>query len=584
MRPGPPLRRRRSRRGHGSGWRRAPHSRKTRSMTSRAEASDVTGGCRAGGSGRGSPALKSTIGRTRSEPPAPGQAPPSVRASSNPWPRPGRSRRVPPCGLRRRAVGGQRLAVADSNRRRGRRWLQRLPATCAVVAEHPGVRVVLLHDRADLRRIEPPNRSLAVDQDRYCIGRPPCAASLAASLDEPAWAESTREVVQGEPQHIEACRRNRGTAGRGPRGHGSHNRARSSSRQPGRPTRPRRYYLAVAPGALTGAGGRPMALKRFVNGAAGEPSSRSGRRTTDRHGSERSRCRSPRAGRRTRSSSTRRRVSRIEPRLHRPESPRSAQTIWITRTSCRWTSTVPGVGWSQIRDVAMVTERIARGGRPHRLAQDLRLARHPHQRPDRAEVDLPEVRRTALAIAGTWRPRLDRDLEVVEGGAPRGVPRLQPERQGSDGRVGLLRATAARCSRLGRRCRGTRSRRSGRGVHPADGAGPVCGDRRSRSGHRRCGRVARGGAGALAAARGRGPGAPCRELPEAGGRAAARPAVEQRRKTEDDTPEAEAEREKNRAAMEKRFLAEAEQRAAASAGDTDPSKPTPTGRRRSSVP
>src|SRR3954466_5695590 len=30
-----------------------------------------------------------------------------------------------------------------------------------------------------------------------------------------------------------------------------------------------RFYLAVAPGALTGAGGRPMALKRFVNGAAG---------------------------------------------------------------------------------------------------------------------------------------------------------------------------------------------------------------------------------------------------------------------------------------------------------------------------
>src|SRR5215218_10472968 len=30
------------------------------------------------------------------------------------------------------------------------------------------------------------------------------------------------------------------------------------------------YYVAVAPGALTGAGGRPMALKRFVNGAEGE--------------------------------------------------------------------------------------------------------------------------------------------------------------------------------------------------------------------------------------------------------------------------------------------------------------------------
>ena len=32
-----------------------------------------------------------------------------------------------------------------------------------------------------------------------------------------------------------------------------------------------RYYLAVADGALCGAGGRPMALKRFVDGAAGQP-------------------------------------------------------------------------------------------------------------------------------------------------------------------------------------------------------------------------------------------------------------------------------------------------------------------------
>jgi bifunctional non-homologous end joining protein LigD len=32
-----------------------------------------------------------------------------------------------------------------------------------------------------------------------------------------------------------------------------------------------RYYLSVADGALTGVAGRPMALKRFVDGAAGEP-------------------------------------------------------------------------------------------------------------------------------------------------------------------------------------------------------------------------------------------------------------------------------------------------------------------------
>ena len=31
-----------------------------------------------------------------------------------------------------------------------------------------------------------------------------------------------------------------------------------------------RYYLAVAPGALRGVGGRPMAMKRYVNGAEGE--------------------------------------------------------------------------------------------------------------------------------------------------------------------------------------------------------------------------------------------------------------------------------------------------------------------------
>ena len=31
------------------------------------------------------------------------------------------------------------------------------------------------------------------------------------------------------------------------------------------------YYQAIADGALRGAGGRPMALKRFVDGAAGQP-------------------------------------------------------------------------------------------------------------------------------------------------------------------------------------------------------------------------------------------------------------------------------------------------------------------------
>jgi len=62
----------------------------------------------------------------------------------------------------------------------------------------------------------------------------------------------------------------------------------------------------------------------------------------------------------------------------------------------------------------------------------------------------------------------------------------------------------------------------------------------------------------------------------------------QRRATEAySTPEAEAEREKSRAAMERRFGAELERRASERAAGRDPSRatrPTPTGRRRSNVP
>src|SRR5204862_7914490 len=60
------------------------------------------------------------------------------------------------------------------------------------------------------------------------------------------------------------------------------------------------------------------------------------------------------------------------------------------------------------------------------------------------------------------------------------------------------------------------------------------------------------------------------------------PSKQRRAAAEYDTPEAEAEREKNRAAMEKRFTAELEKRAAAKAAGEAPAatRPTPTGRRR----
>src|SRR5215468_10115645 len=55
-----------------------------------------------------------------------------------------------------------------------------------------------------------------------------------------------------------------------------------------------RYYLAVADGALRGVAGRPMALKRFVNGAEGEPFFQK------RAPEKRPNCASRRAGPRTR--------------------------------------------------------------------------------------------------------------------------------------------------------------------------------------------------------------------------------------------------------------------------------------------
>ncbi len=146
---------------------------------------------------------------------------------------------------------------------------------------------------------------------------------------------------------------------------------------------------------------------------------------------------------------------------------------------------VPGVPWSQVREVALVVPRGARGGGPHRLAQDVRLAGHPRQRPDRAALDVPAGPpggarpgpRRGAAGAG------DRDVEVVEGGAPRRLPRLQPEREGPDRRLRLLRAAHPRRPRLvpaalgrGRRTapsRTSRSRRSRRSTRSAATPGPA---------------------------------------------------------------------------------------------------------------
>ena len=211
---------------------------------------------------------------------------------------------------------------------------------------------------------------------------------------------------------------------------------------------------------------------------------------------------------------------------------RSGPRISTIPTSCGSTSTrCPVCRGTQIRHVALVGSRGARGGRAGRLAQDVGLTRHPHQRPDRAALDVPggppggagprPRRRAAGARA--------RHHQVVEGGAPRRLPRLQPERQGPDGRLRVLGAPAARCAGLDAADLGRGADGRGRGLHDRHGPGAVRRDRRPGGRHRRRGRVARGAAGALGARRGGGPGrrsvaAELRASRPASRRASSRPA------------------------------------------------------------
>ena len=294
------------------------------------------------------------------------------------------------------------------------------------------------------------------------------------------------------------------------------------------------YYLAVADGALRGAGGRPMALKRFVDGdhegaVLPEAGARQhARLDPDRRADvpvrpDRRRDRPRRAGRP--------RLGR-QPRLHRPQPapgpgrgprpsrrapgrPRPGARACRGRRSAtsRWSASealeaVGLVGWPKTSG--------SRG--------------HPHQRPDRAALD---VRRgpPGGARAGPRRRgagAVDRDEQVVEGGAPRRLPRLQPERQGPDGRLGVLGPAAARRPGLDAAPLGRGRRTSS----PEDFTiATVPGDRRRarrrRRRDRRGRRVARRAARAERPPRGRGRGrrAVAAELREAGRRAAAGPAV-----------------------------------------------------------
>lgn len=163
-----------------------------------------------------------------------------------------------------------------------------------------------------------------------------------------------------------------------------------------------KYYLAVAPGALTGAGGRPVVMKRFVDGAAGDFFFQK---------------RAPKG-----------RPDWLETVVLRFPSRRTAEEVvlkdaptlvWLANLGCldinphpvRATDLahpdelridldpVPGVEWAQIRDVGFVTREVL---------TDLDLVGFPKTSGSRGlhinvrlepRWGFDEVRRAALAIA-----------------------------------------------------------------------------------------------------------------------------------------------------------------------------------------
>ena len=165
-----------------------------------------------------------------------------------------------------------------------------------------------------------------------------------------------------------------------------------------------RYYLAVADGALRGAGGRPMVLKRFVKGIDQEAFFQ--KRVPENHpdlidtatlhyasGNSAEEVGDPGCRRASRGSST----SAASTSTRTPCAPRTS----TTPTSCASTSTrCPGVDWSQIVDVAMVAREVLDRPRARRLAEDLGLARPAHLRAHRAATGtIREVRLAAETLA-----------------------------------------------------------------------------------------------------------------------------------------------------------------------------------------
>src|SRR5512143_3998002 len=350
-----------------------------------------------------------------------------------------------------------------------------------------------------------------------------------------------------------------------------------------------RYYLAVAPGALTGAGGRPMALKRFVNGAAGE------------------------AFFQKRAPENRPDWLRVDT-LTFPSGRTADELViddaaglaWIVNLGCIDLNPhpvraddldhpdelrvdvdpVPGIEWAQIRDVAMVAreslEAVGLVGWPKTSGS---RGIHVNVRIER-KWTYPEVRRAALALARDverrapsiatskwWKEErhgvfLDynqnaKDRTVASAYSVRPLPDARVSTPLTWAELPTAEAEAFTISTVPDRFAAIGD--PGAGIDAAAGSLEAVLELSRRD---------------EAAGLGDAPWPPNYRKQE-GEPPRVQPSRQRRATADYDTPEAEAEREKNRAAMEKRFAAEIERRAAAkAAGEATPAtRPTPTGRR-----
>ena len=250
------------------------------------------------------------------------------------------------------------------------------------------------------------------------------------------------------------------------------------------------YYLAVSDGALRGAGGRPMALKRFVDGITKEPFFQK-RAPDNRPEWLRIATLTFPSGRTADEiviDDAAGLAWVVEPRLHRPQpAPGPGRRPRPSRRAAGRPR--PGAGDRVAPDPRRRAGRPggARGRRASSAGRRRRARAGSTSTSGSSALDL----RGGSASCPGPRPRRrgegadDRDQQVVEGGAPRRLPRLQPEREGPDGGLGLLRAAAARRPGVVPAALVGGRRRRARGLHDRDGARAVRRAGRCRRRHRR---------------------------------------------------------------------------------------------------